>query len=143
MKELAFSDIEAMVRADESRMLEVKKTTGELYAGMCSGCAFLNTDGGWILFGVTPALKIVGQDVSDSTRQEIAIWFPAAGPAKAHYTYDGRPYFKVENTTTQMPLEMFEERIKIGNPKKFSWEKTASDAFDSRMISSNAPIQHL
>ena len=25
-----------------------------------------------MLFGVTPALKIVGQDVSDSTRQEIA-----------------------------------------------------------------------
>ena len=165
MKELTFSDIEAMVREDESRVLEVKKTTGELYAGMCSGCAFLNTDGGWVLFGVTPALKIVGQDVTDPTRREIAqefrkfspaidlsaqyidvpgsdgkkviaIWFPAAGPAKAPYTYDGRPYYKVENTTSQMPLEMFEERIKIGNPKKFSWEKTTSDAFDSRMISS-------
>lgn len=62
MKELTFSDIEAMVREDESRVLEVKKTTGELNAGMCSGCAFLNTDGGWLLFGVTPALKIIGQD---------------------------------------------------------------------------------
>lgn len=60
MKDLTFSDIEAMVRKDESRVLEVKKTTGELYPGMCSGCAFLNSDGGWLLFGVTPALRIVG-----------------------------------------------------------------------------------
>lgn len=165
MKDLTFSDIEAMVRKDESRVLEVKKTTGELYPGMCSGCAFLNSDGGWLLFGVTPALRIVGQDVSDSTRQEIAremrkfvpaidlvaqyinvpesdgkkviaIWFPAGGPTKAPYTYDGRPYYKIENTTAPMPLEMFEERIKIGNPKKFSWEKTSNDTFNSRMISS-------
>lgn len=60
MKDLTFSDIEAMVRKDESRVLEVKKTTGELNPGMCSGCAFLNSDGGWLLFGVTPALRIVG-----------------------------------------------------------------------------------
>ena len=122
MKELTFSDIETMVREDESRVLEIKKTTGELCAGMCSGCAFLNTDGGWVLFGVTPALKSIGQDVTDPTRREIAqefrkfspaidlsaqyidvpgsdgkkvfaIWFPAAGPAKAPYTYDGRPYY--------------------------------------------------
>ncbi|MBQ1209841.1 MAG: ATP-binding protein [Bacteroidales bacterium] len=72
MKGLTYSDIAEMVRNDESRELEVKKTTGELISGMCSGCAFLNSDGGWVLFGVTPALKIVGQDVSDSTRQEIA-----------------------------------------------------------------------
>ena len=72
MKELTYSDIAEMVRNDESRELEVKKTTGELISGMCSGCAFLNSDGGWVLFGITPALKIVGQDVSDSTRQEIA-----------------------------------------------------------------------
>ena len=132
---------------------------------MCSGCAFLNSDGGWVLFGITPALKIVGQDVSDSTRQEIAremrkfapaidlvaqyidvpdtsgkkviaIWFPAGGAGKAPYTYDGRPYYKIENTTSQMPMEMFEERIKFGNPKKFSWEKTSSESFNSRMISS-------
>lgn len=35
-----------------------------------------------------------------------------------------------------MPLEMFEERIKNGNPKKFSWEKKIGASFDSRMISS-------
>lgn len=74
MKKLTIKDIERMLKEDESRVLEVKKTTGELVTGMQSGCAFLNTDGGWLLFGIHPTtLKIVGQDVSDRTRQEIAI----------------------------------------------------------------------
>lgn len=86
-----------------------------------------------------PAIDLVAQyiDVPESDgKKVIAIWFPAGGPTKAPYTYDGRPYYKIENTTAPMPLEMFEERIKIGNPKKFSWEKTSNDAFNFRMISS-------
>lgn len=54
MKELTIQDIETIIHRDESRILEVKKTTGELYAGMQSGCAFLNTEGGWLFFGVHP-----------------------------------------------------------------------------------------
>ena len=152
MKELTIHDIEAIISRDESRVLEVKKTTGELYAGMQSGCAFLNTEGGWLFFGIHPTtLKILGQDVVDKTRQEvahemikfspvidlyaqyidvperpgqkvIAIWFPAPVGYVAPYTYDGRPYYKVENITKPMPREMFDERIRLSDPKKFSWE---------------------
>ena len=46
MKELTIHDIETIIRRDESRVLEIKKTTGEIVAGMQSGCAFLNTEGG-------------------------------------------------------------------------------------------------
>ena len=152
MKELTIHDIEAIISRDESRVMEVKKTTGELYAGMQSGCAFLNTEGGWLFFGIHPTtLKILGQDVVDKTRQEvahemtkfspaidlyaqyidvpgrpgqkvIAIWFPAPVGYVAPYTYDGRPYYKVENITKPMPREMFDERIRLSDPKKFSWE---------------------
>ena len=154
MKELTIHDIETIIRRDESRILEVKKTTGELNAGMQSGCAFLNTDGGWLFFGIHPTtLKILGQDVVDQTRQDIAkemrkfspaidlyaqyvdvperpnqkviaIWFPAPSDMAAPYTYDSRPYYKVENTTSIMPREMFDERIRLSDPKKFSWELT-------------------
>ena len=73
MRELTIHDIETIIRSDENRILEVKKTTGEIDAGMSSGCAFLNTDGGWLLFGIAPkSLKILGQDVTDPTKQEIA-----------------------------------------------------------------------
>jgi len=73
MKELTIQDIERMVHEDENRVLELKQTTGELKEGMQSGCAFLNTDGGWLLFGIHPTkLTILGQNVADKTRQEAA-----------------------------------------------------------------------
>ena len=64
-KELTIEDIQEIVAKDESRYLELKQTTGELYKAMTSACAFLNTDGGWVMFGITPKLKIVGQNVTD------------------------------------------------------------------------------
>ena len=59
---MTIDDIKALIAADESRTLELKRTTGELKDGMHSACAFLNTDGGWLIFGITPTgLKILGQ----------------------------------------------------------------------------------
>lgn len=49
---MTIDDIKALIAADESRTLELKKSTGELKDGMHSACAFLNTDGGWLIFGV-------------------------------------------------------------------------------------------
>ena len=70
-----------MIVSDESRILELKKTTGEL-KGMHSACAFLNTEGGWLIFGVTPkSLKIVGQEVTDNTQREIALALAGLEPA--------------------------------------------------------------
>ena len=152
MKELTIKDIEAIVRKDENRVMEAKQTTGELVAGMQSGCAFLNTEGGWLFFGIHPTkLTLLGQDVADRTRQEIAwemrkfaptidlaaqyieaperpgkyiiaIWFPKPKPFSAPYTYDGRPFYKVENTTMLMPRDIFDERIRQSGPREFSWE---------------------
>lgn len=60
--QVTIDDIRTMIVSDESRILELKKTTGELKDGMHSACAFLNTEGGWLIFGVTPkSLKIVGR----------------------------------------------------------------------------------
>ena len=69
MKEdMTIDDIKNLVLADESRTLELKKTTGELKDGMHSACAFLNTEGGWLIFGIAPkSLKIIGQEVTDIT----------------------------------------------------------------------------
>lgn len=168
MNTLTIKEIETIIRRDENRILEVKKTTGEIVAGMQSGCAFLNTEGGWLLFGITPdSLKIIGQEVVDRTMQEIAremtkfspaidlaaqyidlpdnpdkkviaIWFPAPVGYTAPYTYDGRPFYKVENTTKQMPREMFDERIRLSDPKKFSWEKTPCIDADIKNISAKS-----
>ncbi len=154
MTELTIQEIETIVKRDENRIMEAKQTTGELTAGMQSGCAFLNTEGGWLFFGIHPKkLTILGQDIADQTRQDIAnafrkfspaidlsaqyvdvpdkpgkyviaIYFKAPKAFEAPYTFDGRPWYKVENTTAPMPREMFDERIRLSDPEKFSWEKT-------------------
>lgn len=46
-KYMNIKEIETIVHRDENRVMEAKETTGELVKGMQSGCAFLNTDGGW------------------------------------------------------------------------------------------------
>ena len=122
MKELTIQEIETIVKRDENRIMEAKQTTGELTAGMQSGCAFLNTVGGWLFFGIHPKkLTLLGQDVADQTRQEIANAFRKFSPAidlsaqyvevpdkpgkyviaihfkapkafDAPYTFDGRPW---------------------------------------------------
>lgn len=76
------NDIRTLISSDESRTLERKKTTGELKDGMHSACAFLNTEGGWLIFDVTPnSHKIIGQEVTDKTQQEIAQALAGLEPA--------------------------------------------------------------
>ena len=51
---MTIEDVKAIIQGDETRTLEMKKTTGELKDGMRSACAFLNTAGGWLFFGIAP-----------------------------------------------------------------------------------------
>ena len=136
---ITINEIKQLIANDENRTLELKKSTSELVKGMQTLCAFLNSDGGWLFFGVTPKLEVLGQNVTDSTQREIAhemtkiepaislpieiidvperpgfsvigIHCDAAKFGEAPYTYDGRAYYKVESTTILMPRSMFEKR---------------------------------
>lgn len=145
-------DIKTLIASDESRTLELKKSTGELKDGMHSACAFLNTEGGWLIFGITPkSLKLIGQEVTDSTQREIAQALSGFEPAldiRPHYidvpnrpgnkiiamhfdgwawgqrphTFHGCPYYKVESTTKVMPQLMYDERIRVHQLQPYSWE---------------------
>lgn len=71
---MTIDDIKKLIASDELWTLELKKSTGELKDGMHSACAFLNTEGGRSIFGVAPrSLKIIGQEVTDKTQQEIGV----------------------------------------------------------------------
>lgn len=154
---MTIEDIRALVAADESRTLELKKSTGELKDGMHSACAFLNSDGGWLIFGVAPkSLKIVGQEVTDKTQQEIAQALSGLEPAvdmhveyvdvpeypghkviamhfdgwvwgERPHTFHGCPYYKVESTTKVMPHDMYDERIRAHEPKAYAWENMTGE----------------
>ncbi|MCQ2274681.1 MAG: putative DNA binding domain-containing protein [Bacteroidales bacterium] len=157
---MTIDEIKTLIANDEHRMLELKKTTGELKDGMHSACAMLNTDGGWLIFGIAPtSLKILGQEVTDTTRREIALALSHLEPqldvhidyvdvpdredqqiiamhfdgwvwGRSPYTYHGCPYYKVESTTKEMPREMFEERLKAAKPHIFAWENQIAEDFD-------------
>ena len=154
---MTIEDIHRLIANGEGRHLELKKTTGELKDAMHTACAFLNGEGGWLVFGITPTtLRVLGQEVSDSTKREIvqalsgiepavdvqvrytdvadrpgnqviAIYFDAFVWGHVPYTYNGRPYYKVESTTRVMPREMFEERLRASKPKYYAWERQTAD----------------
>mgnify|MGYP000092205735 FL=1 len=97
---------------------------------------------GWLIFGIAPkSLKIIGQEVTDKTQQEIAQalvgWEPAVDVRVAYvdvperpgnqviaihfdgwvwgerpHIFHGCPYYKVESTTKVMPQDMYDERIR-------------------------------
>ena len=149
---MTLDEIKQLIQKDEHRCLELKKSTGELRDGMQSACAFLNTEGGWLIFGVTPnSLKLSGQIVNDSTQRDvaqalagieptidaraqyipipesngkqiIAIHFEAWKDGLVPYTFLGRPYYRLESCTRAMPREMYDERLRNSNPNRYAWE---------------------
>ena len=149
---MTIEDIKKLIAGDETRTLELKKTTGELKDAMHSVCAMLNSDGGRVIIGIAPAsLRIVGQIVTDSTRQEIAREIRKLEPfvnmtveyidvpegdgkqlivlnadtrvfRDAPYVFDGRPYYKLESTTMLMPQQMYEDMLRKRDADKFRWD---------------------
>lgn len=72
MEIMTFEDIEKLTRRMETGQVEFKETTGQLERGMETICAFLNGLGGTLLFGVNDKGRIIGQEMSDKTKREIA-----------------------------------------------------------------------
>jgi ATP-dependent DNA helicase RecG len=148
----------------EWEQMEFKKTTGEIQGGMESLCGFLNGLGGKVLFGVTNAGRVQDQDVTDATLQEVAnairrldppagieqIRVPIAGTKEVliletttisdgPYTFDGRPYVRIGNTTFRMPQSEYERRLLARTRNQRRWEEEIAegyplDSLDTREI---------
>ncbi len=65
-------ELEREIRSGESETLELKRSTAQLTRAGETLCAFLNGEGGQVLFGVAPDGKIIGQQVADITLRDIA-----------------------------------------------------------------------
>ena len=66
---MTIEDIQTLIHGDETRRLELKKATGELKDGLRSVCAFLNTAGGWLVFGIAPTeVKVAGKITQKSKK---------------------------------------------------------------------------
>ncbi len=128
-------ELNELVARGESDQVEFKKTTGQRTEAMHTVCGMLNGLGGFILFGVTPDGKIVGQQVATSTLEDvhnelrkieppafpavetiplpngqvvIAVQVPGGG---GPFTYAGRPYRRNGPTTAAMPQQAYERML--------------------------------
>jgi ATP-dependent DNA helicase RecG len=143
-----------LVAGGESERLEFKKSTGDLKGGLKTLCGFLNGQGGKVLFGVTTSARIDGQEIGDSTLQDVAreilrlepavtvseVRVPVEGTREvlvlettdrslAPYTYNGRPYRRIGNTTSQMPQAEYERRLlERGHPQR-RWENQVAEHY--------------
>lgn len=85
------------------------------------------------------------------------MWQTAPGrrlPGRCGRWGDGRPFYKVENTTMLMPRDIFDDRLRMSDPKKFSWEmapckgatledidtKTLTDAINGGIAKGRIPV---
>lgn len=133
-------DIAALAAGGESETLELKSTTGERREVAKTACAMLNHQGGLIIIGVTPERKVAGQQVGNSSIEDISREFqeidPPAFPSieripvregreallirvsrgdMAPYRYKDEAYRRVGNTNRRMSRDdehrMFLERV--------------------------------
>ena len=63
--------VAALAATGESETLEFKATTGQRSEAAKTMCAMLNTGGGYVLLGVTPEGKAIGQQVGRQTIEDV------------------------------------------------------------------------
>ena len=128
--------LEELVALGESEQVEFKETTGQREDACETLCAFLNADGGTVVFGVSRKGKLTGQLVSDSTRRDLfevfakfeptpdiatewiqiddahsAIVCHVDGGTRKPYQYDGRAYCRIQSSTTVLPQSDYEAML--------------------------------
>lgn len=147
MQPLTFASVRRLLAKGESETLELKRSTGELREGMEALCALLNHRGGTVVFGVAPDGRILGQEVTENTLHDVTTAVrniepvPPVGVARVDvgggrslvvvransgdggpYTFDGRGFVRVGNTTRRMKREEFERLLLSRLHAKHRWE---------------------
>jgi ATP-dependent DNA helicase RecG len=126
------ASLQALVLQGESETLEFKRSTGQRTEAMHSLCAMLNHRGGRVLFGIEPNGRILGQQVSDHTIEELAqeiqqieppvfpqidrvevgggrhvIAVQVSAGANRPYSYKSQAYKRVGNTTQKLSRDEY------------------------------------
>ena len=137
-----------LLKQGEGPTLELKRSTGELREALQTVCAFLNSSGGMVLFGVRPDGRVEGQTVADQTLREIAQALdrfepPATVPVErlpvgqgreilmlrvekstdlVPFIFEGRPYERVSSTTRKMSQDKYERLLLERAHARRRWE---------------------
>ena len=144
---MTLEELKKLIADDEGETVEVKETTGQRVDACETLCAFLNKDGGTVVFGVTKKGKLTGQLMADTTKRDLFEVFqkfePTAdievsyvpvddthtsivchvdGGNRKPYIYDGKPYKRVQSSTTVMSQEEYERMLLARGGFRSEWE---------------------
>ena len=118
------TQLKQRIHNGESHQVEFKRSTTQIKAAFTTVCAFLNCDGGIVVFGAKDNGELIGQQVADKTRLDLANEIKKIEPnvqisvhyipvengqqvivlevpqgKHAPYVYDARPYERVQSST--------------------------------------------
>lgn len=149
------NQVRLLAKRGESRTLEYKTSTAQLRDAFETVCSFLNGQGGTILIGVANNGQVLGQNVTDNTRQEIAREIKKIEPAAQididyvplqedkyiivvkvaagkhiPYVYDSRPYERTESSKGRMTQHRYEQLIVQRGQLNHSWEEKVAEDCD-------------
>jgi len=150
------------VAGGESEVLEFKGTTGTRREAARTVCAMLNQQGGQVLFGVLPEGRVVGQQVSERTIEEIGAELvnidPPAFPAieripfkedleviavsvgrgrSGPYMYRGKAYRRVGNSTIEMRAEEYHQMLFERIHNELRWENQPANGWSVNDLDAN------
>jgi ATP-dependent DNA helicase RecG len=143
------TDITLLIAQGESETLELKRSTAQLTRAGESLCAFLNADGGTVIIGATDSGALLGQQISDKTRRDLATMlgrFEPSAPIETEFVdlddgdkqlivlrvssqadarpfaFDGRAYQRVQSTTSVMPQDRYQAMLLERAQARHRWE---------------------
>ena len=144
---MTIEELKEIIARDECETIEFKESTGQRVDACETLCAFLNRDGGTVVFGVTRKGKLTGLLVADTTKRDLFEAFQKFEPAadvevawvpvdETHqaivcrvergngrpYVYDGKPYKRVQSSTTVMSQEEYEKMLRTRGGFRSKWE---------------------
>lgn len=142
------------VAAGESETLECKRTTGERREAARTLCAMLNHRGGRVIFGVAPDGRVLGQQVSDHTIEEVAQELRAIDPPvfptidrvdvgngrevlvvsvatgqNGSYSYRGQAYRRVGNTSPALSRDEYNRILLERLHGEHRWENEPANGW--------------
>lgn len=143
---MTLQELQELAAGGESERVEFKRSTGQRTDAAKSVCAMLNGLGGFVVFGVAPDGRLVGQQVSAQTLEQIvgelrrieppvfpeietvpvgsgldAVVLRVTGGG-GPYTYEGRAYLRHGPTTQLMPRERYERVLLEHMNASHRWE---------------------
>jgi len=154
LKPINIKQLKSLIVKGESETLEFKTLTAQLKSVCETLCGYLNAKGGTVLIGVRNNGEIIGQDVTDSTQQEIAselrkfeptpqitVKYIKVGskqviamqaPMGKHlpYIYDGRPFERTQSSKGRMTQHHYEQLLVKRKQLDHAWDEQPVMGYD-------------